>query len=61
LNKQLTESQQNLVKDILKVIGKDDQLNAQFAKAAGMSEDEFDEATEEIFRKLGNGRVTVES
>lgn len=56
----LTESQQNLVKDILKAIGKDDKLNEQFARAVGMDEDEFDEATETIFRKLGNGRLTVE-
>lgn len=58
--KTLTTIEQNLIKDILKVIGKDDDLNTQFASAVGLSEDEFNQQTDVIFNKLQNGRLTVE-
>ena len=56
----LTDSEANLIKDILKHIGRDDDFNAEIASAVGMNVNEFDNITNEIFNKLGNGRVTVE-
>lgn len=56
----LTEQEQNLIKDILKVIGNDDALNKQFARSVGMSEPEFNEISDSVFNKLGNGRLIVE-
>jgi len=61
MSKQLTEHEENLIKDILKVIGNDEVLNKQFAKGVGMTERRFDAVTDRIFKKLGNGRVTVVS
>lgn len=56
----LTDSEANLVKDLLKHIGRDDNLNTEMASAVGMEENEFNDITDKIFNKLGNGRVTVE-
>jgi hypothetical protein len=56
----LTEQEQNLIKDILKAIGNDDFLNAQFARGVGMSQVEFNGIADKIFEKLGNGRVTFD-
>ncbi len=55
----LTKQEENLVKDILKVIGRDTFLNTSFASAVGLSEEQFDGLADSIFLKLGNGRVTV--
>jgi hypothetical protein len=57
----LTDAEANLVKDILKVIGNDDELNMSMAQAVGMDEDTFNMASDEIFDKLQNGRLTVQS
>ena len=57
----LTDSEANLVKDILKVLGKDDDLNAQVAEATGFELNEFNDLADSIFTKLGNGRVTVDN
>jgi hypothetical protein len=56
----LTDDEANVIKDILKAIGRDDELNDSMAAAVGMSQDKFNDVTDEIFNKLGNGRVTVE-
>ncbi len=57
---QLNEEEQNLVKDILKHIGGDDDFNKEMAKAVGMSTRKFNKLADSIFIKLGNGRVTIE-
>lgn len=57
----LTDTQANLVKDILKVLGNDDELNEQVANAVGLTLEDFNDQADLIFVKLGNGRVTVES
>ena len=54
----LTETEQNLVKDILKTIGRDEGLEKSFADAVGMELLDFGSACDEIFKKLENGRVT---
>jgi hypothetical protein len=56
----LTESDENLIKDILKVIGQDSTLNRQFASAVGLKTKGFNDATDAIYTKLGNGRVIFE-
>jgi hypothetical protein len=55
---ELTEQEQNLIKDLLKHIGRDDDFNKEMASAVGMSVKRFDKLAESIFKKLGNGRVT---
>lgn len=55
----LTEQQENLIKDILKLIGQDEELNANVAEALGLPLDEFNNLTDAAFTALGNGRVTV--
>lgn len=58
----LTEQEQNLVKDVLKFMGQDDDLNAQFAKACGFDNaEDFDLVADSVFKKLGNGRLIVEN
>ena len=61
MNKQLNDIQKNFLKDILKVMGKDDALNEGFANALGMDLDNFNELADEVFETLGNdltaGRV----
>lgn len=59
--KPLTKEEENVVKDILKVIGNDETLNKQFATACGLAEVEFDSIADSVFRKLGNGRLIVAS
>lgn len=56
----LTEPQQNLIKDVLKFIGNNDEINGRCAQAVKLRQDEFDTQMDEIFVKLGNGRITVE-
>jgi hypothetical protein len=56
----LTTDEQNVVKDILKLIGRDENLNTQFARAVGMSPVQFNSLTDSAFEKLGNGRVTFD-
>ena len=60
MNKQLNDIQKNFLKDILKVMGKDDALNEGFANALGMDLDDFNELADEVFETLGNGQLTVE-
>lgn len=55
----LTDEQANLLKDILKVIGKDDELTAQFAGALGIGIEGFNPIADGAFIALGNGRVTT--
>jgi hypothetical protein len=55
----LTDEQANVVKDVLKLIGQDDELNARFAAAVWMSTDKFNDVTDGAFIALGNGRLTV--
>lgn len=57
----LSDKQVNMVKDILQVIGKDDNLNEGFANALQMNLDDFNELADAVFENLGNGRVTVEN
>jgi hypothetical protein len=57
----LTDTEANLIKDILKAIGRDDGLNSDMATAVGMNEDQFNGLSDFIFTKLGNGRLTIES
>jgi hypothetical protein len=53
----LTFQEANLIKDILKIIGADDEMNAQFAEGLKMPEDVFNEIADKTFEKLGNGQV----
>lgn len=56
---ELNSTEQNLIKDILKAIGNDDELTREFASAIGMREDMFNSLCDCIFEKLQNGRLTV--
>ena len=47
--------------DILKVIGNDESLNTNFPKTLEMSPESWNEQTDTIFNKLGNGRLTTTS
>lgn len=63
--KNLTDSEKNLLKDILKVLGNDDTLNQDIATAVGMNSsemvfDKYNLMLDEIFAKLQNGRLIVE-
>lgn len=58
MNSPLTIQEENVLKDILKAIGNDSELNAQFAANCGLFEVTFDSVTDSIYKKLGNGRVT---
>jgi len=58
--KELTAEEQNFIKDILCTIGRDDELNSDFASYLGMSEKEFDKIGDSVFDKLQNGRLTIE-
>lgn len=57
---ELTDMEADMVKDILKIIGNDRTLNNQMARATGHSVNNFNMVADNVFRKLGNGRVTVE-
>ena len=57
----MTTEQENIIKDILRLIGKDDELTEQFADALGMGVDEFNNVADAIFNGLQNGRLTVET
>lgn len=57
----LTEQEQNLLKDILKVIANDSSLTNRLSSTCGMSVRLFDEHAESIFNKLQNGRVIIET
>ena len=59
MNTTLTPAQANLIKDILKVIGNDDELNMKMAQAVGMDDDSFNDLADEIFDACQNGRLTV--
>jgi len=56
----LTEQEQNLIKDLLKHIGRDDEFNETMAEAVGMNVEQFDNLADSIFTKLGNGRLIVQ-
>ena len=58
---ELTQKEENAIKDILKAIGRDDNLNHQFANTVGMSVMEFNDVADKIFEKLGNGRISFDS
>lgn len=49
----LTDEEANIIKEILKAIGRDDELNDSMAAALGMSQDKFNNVTDGIFIKLG--------
>lgn len=55
----LTDTEANILKDILRTLGKDEELNNQMAEGLGMSVDAFNETTDAIYSKLGNGRIIV--
>lgn len=59
MNRQFTEQEQNLIKDLFKFIGRDDDFNREMADACGMRVSKFDRLAESIFKKCGNGRVTI--
>ena len=56
----LSTEQQNFVKDVLKVIGQDDTLNHQFARALALNDIEFNEIADATFKACENGRVTFD-
>ena len=49
---QLTLAEKSIVTEILRVIGRDEYLNEQFAEANGMEVDDFNDITDDLFRKL---------
>jgi hypothetical protein len=61
MNGELTVEEQNLIKDVLKVIGNDEELNTRFPKSLeqSMSQEQWDTLCDSIFAKLQNGRVTI--
>lgn len=61
MNKNLTVEEQNMVKDILKIIGNDDGLTKQFAKGLSISVIQFNLVADSIFAKCQNGRLTVQN
>lgn len=57
---ELTNTEQNFLKDILKFFGEvDDEFLGQVVQGLGMTLDEFDELADSCFTKLQNGRVTT--
>ncbi len=56
----LYNNEANLLKDILQLIGGDEHLSSLAAKAAKMSQSNFEDLADGIFIKLGNGRLIVE-
>lgn len=55
----LTDDEANLIKDILKACGSIASIDIAISRAVGMPHHKFMRETDKIFRKLGNGRVTV--
>ena len=49
---QLTDTEKSIITEILRVIGRDEYLNEQFAEANGMEVDDFNDITDDLFRKL---------
>ena len=49
---QLTLAEKSIVTEILRVIGRDEYLNEQFAEANGMEVDDFNDIADDLFRKL---------
>ena len=56
----LTNNEANLLKDILKIVGRDDGLTLDLAEGLGMSADAFNDISDVIYSKLGNGRILTE-
>lgn len=57
---QLTPNEANLVKDVLRIIGRNPKTESEYAREIGMTDLEFVEMSDSIFNKLGNGRVTFD-
>lgn len=55
----LTNDEANTIKDILRVIGEDEDLTDGIAKSLGITVDAFNDTTDLIYSKLGNGRIIV--
>ncbi|MEK6878465.1 MAG: hypothetical protein AABY22_02600 [Nanoarchaeota archaeon] len=53
----MTKEHQNFIKDILRLIGKDDELTEEFAKALDLSENKFNDIADDIFDELKNERL----
>ena len=49
---QLTDTEKSIITEILRVIGRDEYLDEQFAEANGMEVDDFNDITDDLFRKL---------
>ena len=52
----LTNDEANTIKDILRVIGEDENLTDGIAKSLGITVDAFNDTTDLIYSKLGNPR-----
>jgi hypothetical protein len=59
-SKDLTEQEQNFVKDILKATGNDVKLASDLSRRLCMNPMEFESLADSIFKKLQNGRVTFD-
>lgn len=59
MSKELTEREENLIKDLLRFIGGDDDFEKEIARACGMGRKAFIKCADDIYIKLGNGRVTT--
>ena len=57
--KNLNAEEQNLIKDILRIIGNDDGLSSEFALCVEMGEHSFNKMCDSIFDKLNNGRLII--
>ncbi len=55
----LSETEENVVKDILKRIGRGKNLSHEMAISCNMTGNQFETVTDSVFKKLGNGRVTL--
>ena len=60
MNAQLTSSEEDVIKDVLKAIGKSPALTRKMAGECNMTVGDFNCYADAIFTKLGNGRLTVE-
>ena len=57
----LTNDEANTIKDILRVIGEDEDITDGIAKSLGMTVDAFNDTTDLIYSKLGNPQIQFSS
>jgi hypothetical protein len=61
MEKQFSEAEENLIKDIFKYLSNRPFLTMKMAESAGVSRVDFNNMADAIFNKCQNGRLTVET